>query len=41
MAVSVEEDSEEWYSDLQHPENFYSDAAQYWEVGEEIYGSEK
>lgn len=40
MAAStstVEEENAEWYSELEHPETFYSDAAQYWEVGEEVF----
>ena len=37
MAASTEEEENaEWYSELERPESFYSDAAQYWEVGGEI-----
>lgn len=35
MAASLDEDAE-WLSVLEHPEKFYTDAARYWEVGEEM-----
>lgn len=29
----VSSEADDWYSELEHPEEFYSNAVKYWEVG--------